>query len=161
MKKFWLFGLGLGSAGSDRKLLSNSGNQGMLPAENPLQYCLCDGVASPRVTHSSQGSLHPVTGCYGGTKAGAIITTPDDSPQAVVTELRKIPSASELPPRLAEAFVPAIPHPSFSFAPSLLPPFPSADICLKSTPQWIFCMACWPSLCLAYWHRVKHHHHLC
>lgn len=51
----------------------------VLPAENPLQSCLGGRVASPQMTPSSQGNLHPMTGGCGGGKPCTITTTQSDS----------------------------------------------------------------------------------
>lgn len=109
----------------------------------------------------SQGSLHPVTGCCGGTEAGAIITTPDDSPQAVMPELRKIPSASELPqgwPRplfcytTSQLFLRSISASSLPFC---------RHLSQEHSPVTLLHGMLTLPLSGLHWHRVKHHHHLC
>lgn len=104
MKKFWPFGLGLGSAGSERKLLSNSSNKGMLPAENHFTVAFVMELPQPESTPLCRAVCIQWLGAMGVQKPGAVITTHDDSPQEVMpqlkmTELRKIPLSFWAPPR--------------------------------------------------------------
>lgn len=147
MKKFWPFGLGLGSAGSDKKLLSNSSNKGCCQQRTHFTVAFVMELPHPESTPLRRAVCIQWLGAMGVQKPGAVITTHDDSPQEVMTHLKKwclssrwlnsgrSPSASELPPGLTEAFIPAVPYPNFPFAPVLLPSFPSADVCTKSTPH--------------------------